>query len=1522
MIDENNSEVIHLIDSLVSVSASQASGNIKLQTHKHTFTCYKKIVANKPQKCRFEAPFMPCRNTLNLTPMQKTDEHFQRYAKKYAEIISNLESTDYDNIDDFYEKNNIQSDDEYGNILRAGITRPKIFYKRSPTEKWHNPFNPFVFNILRSNMDFQIITEEYSCAAYVVEYVNKTNRGVSNLQRKIIEIMNEHPEFDIVDITRKMSVDILNSVEMSSQEAAWYLLREPMSKSSVVVIYINTVWPIERQRIRKTQKELSELDENSTDIWKEDWFDKYQRRPDELCDITLAQFVSKYYKNKNGVYAERVVPKVIRYRNYDIAQDYNEYRREMVTLHIPFRNEDAEILAEMKFINIYDENEALILERRKEFESNLDVEKTIEICRQLCREDGNLDDDETEIQDVANRFPEPNPFQQLYCNPNADVNIDLHLATLNKLGVIAKKKENIMELDQFCQLMRSANEKQKEFLLHVIDHILSLTSSPLQVFFTGPAGCGKTFTIKLVMEIYNRYSDNDGYCNAYITCASTGKAAVAIDGSTVHTALKISLSKLLPLSTETANQYRTLFRYVKVLIIDEVSMIGAELLAQIDARLKQITGNFETNFGGLDMIFIGDLRQLPPDRATPIYKQPKQRMAGPVLWRGLKFYQLTEVMRQSNSIFSTLLTKIGNGMILTDDELAIIESRFFTKEQADQLCPHGIRIFLTNNSVNEYNNTILQRADNKIASIATDLFFGCQSTEQEAFLKQKFHKMSVIDTGGLPYEIVFVPYKSYIITTNIDVSDGLANGAVGKLVHIEQNEQNEVTRVWLTFENSQKVGKKLRQKASAYVAVHNIDKHAVPIERRTSTIAMNNNKTINAKRNHFPLVSGWAMTIHKSQGGTFDEVVYEYERTHSLSLLNVALSRVTSINGLYIVPKNNDNRFYHGRKNDTSIISLQDEFRRLSLNTLSTIGRTILDFMNDRKKLSMVTFNCQSLRKHVSDLSDPAIDSSNILFLSETWLNDDENIDIPNFDCIAKFKRKNVRSAGVAIYQKSNDTSNIVTSNMDILLRHIREVDIGQSSIGDICAAHCFLDDGTNIIMVNVYISPNNTVNNIIKFIYRRLMIYGRVGSEELGENYHTLPLILAGDFNINFASGNGQLLINFLRDKLELQMNNDRNEPTTRHGTTIDAVFSRFLSNFNSKIYVSYFSYHKPIVSVLQSTTVITDAPNNENNEKQAKKQAKTAARRIREYRERRNDNVNMKSNNPSGNNEEQSDDIQSAGPSSKKQAKTAVQRIREYRERRKDNVNMESNNPSGNNEEQSDDIQSAGPSSKKQAKKQAKTAVQRIREYRERRKDNVNMESNNPSGNNEEQSDDIQSAGPSSKKQAKKQAKTAVQRIREYRERRKDNVNMESNNPSGNNEEQLDLCDLTLKYDDIAKHKKAHENFDRKFRKNPFGYSCTICDRLWFKNDLKKASDNYKDLLKKITNINNIKDAMICSTCKVSLEKQNIPILSWYNGFKYPEIPAQLPKLDLVTERLISPRLPFMQIRRLRLVHGQFGI
>lgn len=71
-------------------------------------------------------------------------------------------------------------------------------------------------------------------------------------------------------------------------------------------------------------------------------------------ELSLAQFVANFTKNSQGDYIRRKQHGIIRYRNYDIVSDINEYKREMVTLHIPFRNEEFEILEEMKFIRIYD----------------------------------------------------------------------------------------------------------------------------------------------------------------------------------------------------------------------------------------------------------------------------------------------------------------------------------------------------------------------------------------------------------------------------------------------------------------------------------------------------------------------------------------------------------------------------------------------------------------------------------------------------------------------------------------------------------------------------------------------------------------------------------------------------------------------------------------------------------------------------------------------------------------------------------------------------------------------------------------------------------------------------------------------------------------------------------------------------------------------------------------------------------------------------------------------------------------
>lgn len=91
-----------------------------------------------------------------------------------------------------------------------------------------------------------------------------------------------------------------------------------------------------------------------------------------------------------------------------------------------------------------------------------------------------------------------------------------------------------------------------------------------------------------------------------------------------------------------------------------------------------------------------------------------------------------------------------------------------------------------------------------------------------SFCEANLHKLSMIDTGGLPYEITFITGKCYILNINIDVVDGLANRAVGKLCHIDSDQNGEISTVWLIFSN--KVGRKLQKKYAGYIAHCNIDR--------------------------------------------------------------------------------------------------------------------------------------------------------------------------------------------------------------------------------------------------------------------------------------------------------------------------------------------------------------------------------------------------------------------------------------------------------------------------------------------------------------------------------------------------------------------------------------------------------------------------------------------------------------------------------------------------------------------------
>ncbi|KAK0177078.1 hypothetical protein PV328_001157 [Microctonus aethiopoides] len=148
------------------------------------------------------------------------------------------------------------------------------------------------------------------------------------------------------------------------------------------------------------------------------------------------------------------------------------------------------------------------------------------------------------------------------------------------------------------------------------------------------------------------------------------------------------------------------------------------------------------------------------------------------------------------------------------------------------------------------------------------------------------------------------------------------------------------------------------------------------------------------------------------------------------------------------------------------------------------------------------------------------------------------------------------------------------TSNyMDVHAKYTSMFNATVSDIGDMCISRCHSGDNQFIIMVAVYISSNKSLRAIREFLYENLFIYfhdafALLQKKKLGKALMILPMILSGDFNINFADDTNQQLIEFLNNEFGLTMSNDRNLSTTKYKTTIDAVFIRHLNRFESKLF------------------------------------------------------------------------------------------------------------------------------------------------------------------------------------------------------------------------------------------------------------------------------------------------------------------------------------------------------------------
>ena len=376
--------------------------------------------------------------------------------------------------------------------------------------------------------------------------------------------------------------------------------------------------------------------------------------------------------------------------------------------------------------------------------------------------------------------------------------------------------------EEMQALLRSLNLRQKEFVMRVLHVVKVSPHQQLKIFLSGSAGVGKSTVTKALFQLLTSYYDNlhgpQTDSIKVLLCAFSGKAAYLINGVTLHTAFSLPLQQyggcMPELSSDVANSIREKLINLKLLIIDEISMVSSTMLNRIDMRLRQVMGN-RLPFGNIHVILVGDLHKIRPVMGTFVFKPlPTDELADTFftvnpLWEEFRFYELLEVMRQKEEAdFINALNNLATGT-MTDSDIALITSLVFPNSA--NVPSTSIRLYVLNKYVDQYNDERLNRStEQETVTLAEDNVIGKISDSRKTYALNSFQNKRTSDTGGLPSKLRLKLHIKYMITSNIDVEDGLVNGACGVLKFLTLSSSNTAELLWLDFSPNIHIGANCR----------------------------------------------------------------------------------------------------------------------------------------------------------------------------------------------------------------------------------------------------------------------------------------------------------------------------------------------------------------------------------------------------------------------------------------------------------------------------------------------------------------------------------------------------------------------------------------------------------------------------------------------------------------------------------------------------------------------------------------
>jgi nucleoside-triphosphatase THEP1 len=670
--------------------------------------------------------------------------------------------------------------------------------------------------------------------------------------------------------------------------------------------------------------------------------------------------------------------------------------------------------------------------------------------------------------------------------------------------------------------------------LYVLSQFKTSAQPKIYNFISGGAGVGKSVLINAIYQSLSRHftsipGHNCEEENILLT-AFTGKAAFNINGMTLHTTFGLPVNqcgaRMVRLDEGTANTYRTKLNGLKLIITDEISMVGGTIFKYLDERLKQIFQSQEL-FAGISIIAVGDFNQLPPVGDSMIFQPSKKDeyevLAGAYRWTNFKIYELTEIMRQKNDLkFANALNNLANDC-LTKENINLFQQRCSNDEAI--LPINAIHLFATNNDVDKYNFKILENLKTEgCFSVAKDK---CSSDTLKSSREKALHVIksySKNKTYGLPLEVNLKISAKYMMTANVNVEDGLVNGATGTLNKISYTNNlltNCPIRLWILFDDK-RVGINARAKWKSYCIKNGIDINLTPLDKLSRNIKIGRKSNlINVTRKQFLIVPSSAITIHKSQGDTYDKVVVHMgKRAISKRMLYVAMSRAKTADGLFIV-SNNFTIPKPLKDNDPVTV----EMKRLRENNLLKLEKHIPDVT--KNMFSFVFHNCQSYNSHFEQIIKYTnLFKFDLIFLCETLHKN--IIAIPNFNIINHMPQSEGR--GMIVAKRDTVGNKVISTEKQIISLDKNKYCEGISFLIE-------LNSYMNIKLIMIYKSPSCHKNAIESILNK---------------------------FNVK------------ANENVNLQLIGP-SQSSTNLGTHIDLCFSN-IKNIGVKYFESIFSYHKPL--------------------------------------------------------------------------------------------------------------------------------------------------------------------------------------------------------------------------------------------------------------------------------------------------------------------------------------------------------